>query len=204
MNENSTSYRFSLRTLFLITLACALLLFEWKMWGVASLLGTVTTLVCGAAFVWFFAARSLANSWKVTLACVLFSFGNFLLFFMIDRRLDPYAAISNWGLMTPMTWISGLGIAFCSLLFITAMLTVMLQLMAKRNWSFWFPLLIAFNAWHATLLFRAMENVGYGDVRLSFGSDLIRGYALVMLIFGIAIVNRWLKSLPTTRDDPTT
>jgi hypothetical protein len=201
MGENSKSYRFSLRDLFLFTLACSLLLFEWKMWGVASLLGTLTTLVCGAAFVWFFAARPIKNSRRVTIACVLFSLGNFALFPIFIFIAFHFISLFSWGSKGQLNFFNGLGIAFFGLLCTTVIAAWMLRLMIEPKWSLWFPFLIALNLWSGMILIGVMTDNDDNHIGQTFGADVLRGYATAMALFAIAIVLRWVKSLPTTRDD---
>jgi hypothetical protein len=201
MNKSPASYRFSLRDLFLFTLACSLLLFEWKMWGTASLLGTLTTLVCGAAFAWFFAARPFKNTRSVTVLCIFLSLGNCILLAVLEYLNFHYITSLRSISATPLNWVGGFGIAFISLLVTTAILVALLQLMIKPNWSLRFPLLIVFNSWFGLFVIRQMidghdEHIGY-----TFGSNLLRGYGTAMAVFAVALVLRWVKSLPTSQDD---
>jgi hypothetical protein len=200
MNENFKTYRFSLRGLFLFTLACSLLLFEWKMWGLASLLGTLTTLACGAAFVWFIASQPFRNSWKVTIACILNSLGTFVLLHVCTFIAFHLVSYLGWTATSQIRFFNGLGVAFVCLLLVTAFTAWMLRLMMEPKWSFWFPFLIIFNVWFGLLLVEVLTDHDDRHVGQTFGSDVLRGYATAMTVFALALVLRWVKSLPTTRD----
>jgi hypothetical protein len=200
MNEISQSYRFSLRDLFLFTLACSLLLFEWKMWGVASLLGTLTTLVCGAVFAWCFVAYPFKNSPRLTMVGLALALGNFILIFLLKHQNSNYFSYLDWTSMSQENYVTGMVIAFLSLLLTTAIAVWLLGLMMKPNRSWLLPLLILLNVWLGYLLVWEIVDM-YHNYSPRYGEELMRGYGIAMLVFLVPLVLRWVKSLPTARDD---
>lgn len=201
MDEQTSRYRFSLRGLFLFTLASSLLLFEWKMWGLASLLGTLTTLAAGAAFVGFFASHPFQNSGKVTILCILNSLGTFVLIHVCTFFAFHLVLYLGWTPTSQIRFFNGLGVAFVCLLLVTVFTAWMLRLMIEPKWSFWFPFLIVFNLWFAMILAAVLTDHDDSHTGQTFGTDLLRGYATAMAVFALALILRWVKALPTTRDE---